>query len=79
MTTDPTVPPVPTPSATPSATPPTTPPLASAAVPCATDAQARIAHLFRTARRRGQIHPLQHLIERYRAQQALADRPAPPP
>jgi|CXWL01.1.fsa_nt_gi hypothetical protein len=28
--------------------------------------EARIAHLFRTARRAGRIHPLQHLLQRYR-------------
>jgi hypothetical protein len=35
--------------------------------------QARVTHLFRAARRQGQIHPLQHLIERYRARQAAAE------
>ena len=28
---------------------------------------ARIAHIFRSSRRAGAIHPLQHLIQRYRA------------
>jgi hypothetical protein len=56
---------------TPAATP--TPPLEDAAPRLIDPTQARINHLFRAARRQGQIHPLQHLIERYRAGQAAAD------
>ena len=37
---------------------------------------ARIAHLFRGARRQGRIHPLQHLIQRHRGEQQAAS-PAP--
>ena len=43
-----------------------------AAAPPAT-AEARIAHLFRAARREGRIHPLQHLIQRYRAEAGRAE------
>ena len=48
---------------------PTSP--APAAPPAA--AEARIAHLFRAARREGRIHPLQHLIQRYRAEAGRAE------
>lgn len=50
-----------------------TPPAATLAA--APDAAARIAHLFRVARRGGSIHPLQHLIERYRAEQRGGSAP----
>ena len=39
--------------------------------PAQTD-EARLAHLFRAARRAGRIHPLQHLLQRYRAEGGLA-------
>ena len=56
---------------TPAATPT---PLLEGTVPQLIDpTQARINHLFRAARRQGQIHPLQHLVERYRARQAAAE------
>lgn len=29
----------------------------------------RLAHLFRLSRRTGQVHPLAHMLERYRASQ----------
>lgn len=40
------------------------------------DIEARIAYLFRAARREGRIHPLQHLIQRYRAEAASTGGPA---
>ena len=40
----------------------------SDAPPPGTASDARIDHLFRIARREGRIHPLQHLIQRYRQQ-----------
>jgi hypothetical protein len=43
----------------------------AAAVPDAIEA--RLAHLFRAARHDGRIHPLQHLIQRYRT-----ETPPPP-
>jgi hypothetical protein len=37
--------------------------------PALSDAeQARIEFLFRAERRRGVIHPLQHIVQRYRAE-----------
>lgn len=51
-----------------------TPP--DAVAPLLPDAvQARIEFLFRIERRRGLIHPLQHILQRYRAD----ERPLPPP
>jgi len=41
------------------------------------DGEARIQHLFRGARRDGRIHPLQHLVQRYR-QAVPAQRAAEP-
>jgi putative nucleotidyltransferase with HDIG domain len=45
------------------------------------DADGRIQHLFRGARREGRIHPLQHLVQRYRqgAGSATAAVPLPAP
>ncbi len=41
--------------------------------------QARIEFIFRGERRRGLIHPLQHIVQRYRAGSAppAGDAPAP--
>ena len=36
----------------------------------------RLAQLLRMSRREGQIHPLQHLIERYRNAEATAQEDA---
>ena len=36
--------------------------------------QQRLAQLFRMAQREGRIHPLQHLIERYRRESEEARR-----
>lgn len=39
--------------------------------------EARLNYLFRTTQRQGRIHPLQHLVQSYRADQQAAAAKAP--
>ena len=54
---------------------PSTPPQPVAA---GTTADTRVAHLFRDARRAGHLHPLQHLLQRHRAESPAAAARTPP-
>jgi putative nucleotidyltransferase with HDIG domain len=46
--------------------------------PLQAEADKRMAHLFRDARRAGRLHPLQHLLQRHRAEHPAAAAPTSP-